>query len=137
MYEAYFTKRLLEALNRAEQAADCDERSVHLQISRHYRDLLEAPDKRDSLRHTTRIAATLRYGTSLRRVTVSDLSTGGFRITLDDPLEPETPVALQLDGFAPTDGLVVWRAGDQLGCKFVRPLHPALVDAAIALGTEP
>lgn len=136
MYEAYFTKRLLEALTRADAAADADERSVHLQTSRYYRDLLELPEKRGAIRHRTNVRANFGHDSQWRRTTVTDLSTGGFRITLDEPVRPGTPVALQLEGFAPIDAFVVWQDGDQMGCRFVNPLHPALVDAAIALGTR-
>jgi len=46
MYEAYFTRRLLEALTLADEAADAHERSLHLRTTRYYRDLLEKPEKR-------------------------------------------------------------------------------------------
>ena len=137
MYEAYFTKRLLEALTLADEAADAGERSVHLKASRYYRDLLEFPEKRAAVRHPTHICATVRYGSHWKRATVTDLSTGGFRIDLDDRVRPATPIELQMDGFAPIDGFVVWQDGDQVGCRFVTKIHPALVDAASALGNEP
>jgi hypothetical protein len=134
MYEAYFTKRLLEALTLADEADDAGERCVHLKTSRYYRDLLELPDKRDSVRHPTHIRATVRHGTLWKRTYVTDLSTSGFRIELDEKFTAGTPVALQMDGLSAIDGIVVWQAGDQVGCKFAHEIHPALVDAAIALG---
>lgn len=137
MYEAYFTKRLLEALTLADEAADAGERSVHLQASRYYRDLLDLPDERLSARHPVRLRAIVRYGTLLRRVTVTDLSIGGFRMTLDDRLVPGAPVELRMKGLAPLQGSVVWQDGDQVGCRFAADIHPALVDAAIALGNRP
>ena len=48
MYKAYFIRRLLEALNLAEQADSAEEREVHLRASRYYRDLIEASRKRDA-----------------------------------------------------------------------------------------
>lgn len=137
MYEAYFTKRLLEALTLADEAGDAGERSVHLRASRYYRDLLDCPEQRLSARHPVHVRATVRYGTRLTRVTVSDLSTGGFRTSLDDRLLPGTLVVLQMDGLAPLDGFVVWQDRDQVGCRFAAKVHPALVDAAIALGDQP
>jgi hypothetical protein len=137
MYETYFTKRLLEALTLADEAADAAERGVHLQASRYYRDLLEFQEKRLFTRHSTNIRATIQYPSRVTRVTVSDLSTGGFRMTLDESIGSEIPVTLQMDGFAPIDGFVVWQDGDQVGCRFAREVHPALVDAAISLGNEP
>jgi hypothetical protein len=136
MYEAYFTKRLLEALTLADRADDAGERCVHLKASRYYRELLQFPEKRDSVRHPIRLRATVRNGLHFRRVTLSDLSTGGFRLTLHEPLASGSPVTLQMDGFEPVDGFVVWQNGDQVGCRFAKPLHPALVDAAVALAGE-
>jgi hypothetical protein len=40
MYKAYFTKRLLEALNLANEATDAKERSTHLLASCYYCELL-------------------------------------------------------------------------------------------------
>lgn len=135
MYEAYFTKRLLEALTRADEAADAGERSVHLQTSRYYRDLLEFTEKRGAVRHPIHLCATVRYGSQWKRAIVTDLSTGGFRIVLGDQVCAAAPLELQMDGFAPLDGFVVWQDGDQVGCRFKRRIHPALVDAGIALGS--
>lgn len=136
MYEAYFTKRLLEALTLADEAGNSGERGVHLKASRYYRDLLEYPEKRRAVRHPTDIRATVRHGTRWKRTTVTDLSTSGFRIILTDEMQSGTPLALQIDGLSPIDGFVVWQAGDQAGCRFAREIHPALVDAAVALGTQ-
>jgi hypothetical protein len=136
MYEAYFTRRLLEALTLADESDDAGERCVHLKASRYYRELLQFSEKRDSVRHPIRLRATVRHGSHFRRVTLSDLSSGGFRITLDEPLPSGAPLTLQMDGFEPVDGFVVWQDGDQVGCRFAKPLHPALVDAAVALAGE-
>ena len=136
MYEAYFTKRLLEALTLADEAADAGERCVHLKASRYSRELLQFPEKRDSVRHPIRLRATIRHGSNFRRVIVSDLSTGGFRTSVGELLSLGAPVMLQMDGFEPIEAFVVWQDGDQLGCRFAKPLHPALVDAAVALAGE-
>jgi hypothetical protein len=134
MYQAYFTRRLLEAMNLAHEASDAEQRSVHLRTSRYYRDLLEHGEKRHSLRHALSIAATLHHvGSRPWRVIVSDLSTCGFRMTLEERVKPGRVVGLEMDGFAPIDAYVVWQKGDQVGCKFLSELHPALVDAALAV----
>ena len=136
MYEAYFTRRLLEALTLADEAADAEERSLHLRTTRYYRDLLEKPEKRSAFRFRSKIAATLHHvGSRPWRVTVSDLSTLGFRISLDVPVKPGHVISLEMDGFAPLDAYVVWQKGDQVGAKFLSELHPALVEAARAVNT--
>ena len=48
MYKAYFIRRLLEALEMAEQAASAEEREVHLRASRYYRDLIDTFHKNDA-----------------------------------------------------------------------------------------
>lgn len=137
MYQAYFTRRLLEAMNLANAARDAEERSVHLRTSRYYRDLLDHGEKRHALRHASRIGATLHHvGSRPWRVIISDLSTCGFRMTLEERVRPGHIVALEMDGFAPIDAYVVWQKGDQVGCKFLSELHPVLVDAALAISPQ-
>ena len=134
MYEAYFTKRLLEALSLAERAEDAEERSIHLRASRYYRDLLEYPEKRRAIRHSARIRAMLHgLGTRPRRVIVTDLSSRGFRIQLDEEVRPGHLVTVEIDGLSPINAFIVWQDGEQVGCKFLTELHPALVEAALAV----
>ena len=136
MYEAYFTRRLLEALTLADEAADADERSLHLRTTRYYRDLLATAEKRKSVRFPARIGAMVhRVGSRPWRVIVSDLSTRGFRMTLDTAVKPGHVIKLEMDGFSPRDAYVVWQQGDQVGAKFLTELHPALVEAARAVNT--
>jgi hypothetical protein len=137
MYEAYFTKRLLEALSLAERAEDAEERSIHLRTSRYYRELLEFPEKRRAFRYPARIGAML-YGLGVRphRVVVTDLSCRGFRIQLDERVKPGHLVTLEMDGLSPVNAFIVWQEGDQIGCKFLSELHPALIEAALAVGSR-
>ena len=134
MYEAYFTKRLLEALMLAEEAPSAEERSIHLRASRHYRELLDSSDSRQSLRHAARIKALLHHASAEpRSVIVTDLSTRGFRVELPQRVRPGTVIALQIDGLAPQDAYVIWQRDEQVGCKLLNELHPALLDAALAV----
>jgi hypothetical protein len=43
LYELYFVGRLLEELALAEECGDAEERAIHLQACRYYRDLLTSP----------------------------------------------------------------------------------------------
>jgi hypothetical protein len=134
MYEAYFTRRLLEALTQAEQANNAEERSTHIRATRYYRDLLQWPEQRRSVRHSVRIGAVLHHiAPSPTSVIVSDLSSHGFRVELDRNVKPGTIIALQADGLAPIEAYVVWQKGAQVGCRFLAELHPALLEAAIAV----
>ena len=137
MYEAYFTKRLLEALSLAERAENADERSIHLRTSRYYRDLLEYPEKRRAFRYPARIRAMLHgLGTQPRRVVVTDLSSRGFRMEMDEKVKPGHLVTLEMDGLSPVNAFIVWQEDEQIGCKFLSELHPALVEAALAVGSR-
>jgi len=137
MYEAYFTRRLLEALTLADQATDADERSTHLRASRYYRDLLQWPEQRLSVRHSVRIGAALHHvASSPTPVIVSDLSTHGFGVEIDERVKPGTIVALQIDSLAPIEAYVVWQKGMRVGCRFLAELHPALLEAAIAVSPK-
>lgn len=134
MYEPYFTRRLLEALTLADEAADADERSIHLRASRYYREILQSAEKRQSVRHPVRIGAILHYvSPGARPVLVSDLGACGFRMQLSQALRPGRLVALEMEGLALVEAYVVWQEGDQVGCKFLKALHPALLDAALAV----
>jgi hypothetical protein len=134
VYEAYFTRRLLEALTQAEQATNAEERSTHIRASRYYRDLLQWPEQRCSVRHSVRIGAVLHHiAASPKPVIVSDLSSHGFRVELDEKAKPGTIIALQMDGLTPIEAYVVWQQDIQVGCRFLAELHPALLEAAIAV----
>jgi PilZ domain len=134
MYEAYFTRRLLEALTLAEQATNAKERSTHIRASRYYRDLLQWPEQRRSVRHSVRIGALLHhFASSPRPVIVSDVSSHGFRVELDEKATPGTIVALQMEGLVPIEAYVVWQDGSKVGCRFLAELHPALLEAAVAV----
>jgi hypothetical protein len=135
MYEAYFTRRLLQALALADEAASAEEKAIHLRASRYYRDLLQFPEKRLAIRHSVRIGAVLRHlGPEPRRIVISDLSTSGFRTELPMPVRPGTVVAVDIDGLAQLDAYVIWQEGSQVGLKFLTEIHPALLDAALAVG---
>ena len=137
MYEAYFTRRLLEALTQAEQASNAEERSTHIRASRYYRDLLQWPEQRRSVRHMVRIGAVLHHlAASPKPVIVSDLSSHGFRVELDEKAKPGTIIALQMDGLVPIEAYVVWQKDIQVGCRFLAELHPALLEAAIAVSPK-
>ena len=137
MYEAYFTKRLLEALSLADSAQDPDERSVHLRASRYYRDLLEYPEKRRAVRYRARIGAMLYgLGTQPHRIVVTDLSSRGFRMELDRKVKPGHLITVEMEGLSPVNAFIVWQEGEQIGCRFMTELHPALIEAALAVGSR-
>jgi hypothetical protein len=137
MYEAYFTRRLLEELTLAERAGTLEERSVHLRACHYYRDMLLSPDQRKAVRHPVKLNATL-LNVALVPVpaVMSDLSTSGFHLELPEPLEPGMEIEIALSGLETLTAEVVWCKDGQAGCRFLTPLHHALLEAAIALNAQ-
>ncbi|MBV8685963.1 MAG: PilZ domain-containing protein [Alphaproteobacteria bacterium] len=61
-------------------------------------------------------------------VQVVDLSVSGFRAATHLDLLPGSDVWLKLPGLESLHARVVWMRGHLMGCEFVRPLHPAVLD---------
>lgn len=76
-------------------------------------------------------AALRQRGASGVSVQIEDLSTNGFRVATHLQLEPGGDVWLRLPGLEPCHARVVWNRGHHLGCEFVRPLHPAVLDMIV------
>ncbi|HEX8667790.1 MAG TPA: PilZ domain-containing protein [Allosphingosinicella sp.] len=64
-------------------------------------------------------------------VQIIDLSTHGFRAATHLSLIEGSDVWLKLPGLESLHARVVWMRGHLLGCEFVRPLHPAVMDMIV------
>lgn len=73
-------------------------------------------------------------GASGVSVQIMDLSTDGFKAATHLELYPGTDVWLRLPGLEACHARVMWSQGHYVGCAFVRPLHPAVVDMIAAKG---
>jgi hypothetical protein len=89
------------------------------------------------LRHAERCEVAM--GAGLRQsgskkvsVDLMDISTNGFRIEIYGALPEGSRVWLTLPGLESICARVAWRRGDQAGCEFTTPLHPAVLERAIA-----
>jgi hypothetical protein len=76
-------------------------------------------------------AALRQRGASGVSVQIADLSTNGFRVATHLELEPGTDVWLRLPGLEPCHARAVWSRGHHVGCEFVRPLHPAVLQMIV------
>lgn len=65
-------------------------------------------------------------------VQIMDLSTHGFRIETHLDLQIGADVWLRLPGLESSHATVAWVSGYIAGCKFERPLHPAVLEMVIA-----
>ena len=64
-------------------------------------------------------------------IQVMDLSTTGFRAATHLTLEAGSDIWLKLPGLESLHGRVVWQRGHVIGCEFVRPLHPAVLEMMV------
>jgi hypothetical protein len=95
----------------------------------------EANDGRRAERTEVVLGAGLRQrGAHAVTVQVLDLSTTGFRAATHLDLMPGSDVWLKLPGLETLHARVVWMRGHLLGCEFVRPLHPAVLQMVVRSG---
>ena len=88
-------------------------------------------------RRSDRVPITLGAGLRQRgasgvTVQIMDLSTDGFRVATHLELGVGTDVWLRLPGLAASHARVVWAEGQYVGCAFIRPLHPAVLEMIVA-----
>jgi PilZ domain len=88
---------------------------------------------RASERKMVGIKAQLREGTIWKLdVEVEDLSETGFRIDTTSNIAVGTKVFLKIPSFEGMEAVVTRREGMRYGCRFVRPLYPAVFDTIAA-----
>jgi hypothetical protein len=89
-------------------------------------------DGRRSARAEVVLGAGLRQrGAHAITVQVVDLSVTGFRAATHLELMPGSDIWLKLPGLESLHSRVVWSRGHWIGCEFVRPLHPAVLDMIV------
>jgi hypothetical protein len=64
-------------------------------------------------------------------IQVMDLSTHGFRAATHLNLMTGSDVWLKMPGLESMHARVAWMNGHVMGCEFVRPLHPAVLDMVV------
>jgi hypothetical protein len=93
------------------------------------------PDGRRAERSEVSLGAGLRQrGAHAVTIQILDLSTHGFRAATHLDLMEGSDVWLKLPGLESLHGQVVWQRGHILGCEFVRPLHPAVLQMIVRNG---
>lgn len=65
-------------------------------------------------------------------VVVTDLSPEGARLVAPAPLEIGSEVALTMPMLEPLDVQIVWVSHRLAGCRFLDPLHPAVLRVLLA-----
>lgn len=88
--------------------------------------------ERSAERVSVEIGAGLRQrGASGVSIQILDLSTDGFKAATHLELSIGTDVWVKLPGLEGWHSRVAWINGHLMGCKFVRPLHPAVVEMLV------
>ncbi len=65
-------------------------------------------------------------------VDLEDLSVTGFRVQSIYGLRVGARVFVTIPTFAPLEAEIAWRDGTHYGCRFFRPLYPAVFDTIVA-----
>ena len=95
------------------------------------------PSGRKSERVSVEMGAALRQrGAAGVSVQIMDLSVDGFRVATHLDLFEGADVWLRLGGLEACHATVMWVSGHLVGCRFTRPLHPAVLDMVVAKGNK-
>jgi hypothetical protein len=94
---------------------------------------LPSGEGRKAERRIVNIAAALReQGARKSPIVVLDISTGGFKAAVPEPVPDGAEVWLKLAGLEARRSRVVWVRNDEVGCEFESPLHQAELDLIVA-----
>ena len=94
----------------------------------------KTPDGRHHERSNVRVMARFLYAGRQIAGQIKDISAGGAKIDIDQPVEPHTAITLSIDQFGDYEGEIVWSSGGTIGVKFLEvPLVMSEVAVAVAL----
>ena len=71
-------------------------------------------------------------GNKLCRVTLSDISASGFRMTSKRNLDPLQPIFIRLPGIKSLSATIRWEGFKDYGCQFAQALSPTLFNLLVA-----
>jgi len=90
-----------------------------------HRDPVEA---RSAIRVPFSAAVQFRSGTRRATVRVLDISIKGARVSTVHPMRSGERFYIKLPLIEALEGEVMWCDQFEVGCKFLRPLHPAVLE---------
>lgn len=71
-------------------------------------------------------------GNKLCRVTLSNISASGFRMTSKRNLDPLQPIFIRLPGIPSLSATIRWEGFKDYGCQFTQPLTPEVFDRLLS-----
>ena len=95
-------------------------------------DTAEASPRKAERAHVDLDAGLRQRGASGVSVQVHDLSTHGFRASTHLHLYVGADVWLKISGLEALHARVAWTNGCLVGCEFVQPLHPAVMQMMVS-----
>ncbi len=87
---------------------------------------------REASREPVRLMVQTRNGQHRREAEALDLSQTGVRLKTLSPLRPGSVHWLKIANLEPLEVTVIWSEGFYSGCRFTRPLHPAVYASLLA-----
>lgn len=97
-------------------------------------DKTRQPSVRGANRINFKAVVKFRSGTRRADVQVHDVSIQGVRISVVHSLKVGDRLYIKLPKIESTEAVVAWVKEFELGCKFVQPLHPAVLE--MLMGTR-
>lgn len=82
-------------------------------------------------RKPLRASVQFRKGQSKAMVDMIDISTHGAKFSSALPLRDGEMFWIKLPSLASMEARVAWREGFTVGCEFLAPLHPSVVDSLV------
>jgi hypothetical protein len=73
-----------------------------------------------------------KHGSRQAAVVLRDISIHGFRAEAYVRTAPDERLWLRLPGLEGWEARVAWVKGDEIGCEFAQPLHPAVLNIIVA-----
>ena len=90
-------------------------------------------DGRKAERRIVNLAGALREsGAKTSPIVLVDVSLGGFKADVPEPLEEGSEVWLKLPGFEAKRSRIIWRRDKEAGCEFETPMHERDLELLVA-----
>lgn len=82
-------------------------------------------------RRPLRVTVQYRKGLAKGALDVIDISTHGAKFSAAMPMRAGETFWIKLPALASLEARVAWRDGFTVGCEFLAPLHPSVVDSLL------
>ncbi|MDT9599301.1 PilZ domain-containing protein [Sphingosinicella rhizophila] len=83
--------------------------------------------------HRKNVSTVAGYRSGMIRATVeiADLSVAGLKIVTASPMSVGSRIWIRIPMLEPQECVIAWVDGCTAGCRFEKPLHPAVLDVLV------